>query len=246
MRFENFVEIVPKPIVTADRRAFEAVGKGDMYIEVPNRQASTKILLKDVLYAPAMGITLVSISRVVAAKCTVVFSDATCRIFDSKRELVGVIPVGNGLYRVIHKPRLEEVSMAAEMVTINDLHCRMGHIAFDAARDLVRRGLVEGLELDESSQPGSCDSCEYAKATRKPIRRERIVPQAENFGDEIHTDLWGPSPVKSIGGCEYVERITNVPIGTSLEHALGVRLQPSTPLSAYHDRGVSTCTFPFL
>ena len=46
------------------------------------------------------------------------------------------------------------------------------------------RGAIEGIELDKSSQLWSCDSCEYAKATRKPIRKVRETPQASEFGEE--------------------------------------------------------------
>ena len=72
-RFLNFVEIVPKPISTADKQTFSAMGKGDMYINIPNGDLPpSKILLKDVLYAPTMAVTLVSISRITAAGSTVV------------------------------------------------------------------------------------------------------------------------------------------------------------------------------
>lgn len=60
--FTNFVKIEPRPITAADKRAFDAVGKGDMLIDLPNGNATSTILLKNVLYAPSMGVTLVSIS----------------------------------------------------------------------------------------------------------------------------------------------------------------------------------------
>jgi hypothetical protein len=34
--FVNFVKIPPKPITTADRRSFSAVGKGDIWVYLPN------------------------------------------------------------------------------------------------------------------------------------------------------------------------------------------------------------------
>src|SRR5882762_4506083 len=54
-----------------------------------------------------------------------------------------------------------------------------------------------------------CDSCEYAKLTRKAICKEREAPLAQNFGDEIHMDLWGKSPVASLGGRRYYVTFTD-------------------------------------
>jgi gag-polypeptide of LTR copia-type/Zinc knuckle len=52
--FIKFISIVPKPITAADQRSFQATGKGDMVIEVPNGEMSTRIILKDVFYTPSM------------------------------------------------------------------------------------------------------------------------------------------------------------------------------------------------
>ena len=66
-RFINFVEIQPKPITAADKRQFYANGKGNMYLEVPNGNSHSRVLLRDVLYSPTMGITLVSVGRITSA-----------------------------------------------------------------------------------------------------------------------------------------------------------------------------------
>src|SRR5258707_8039374 len=68
------------------------------------------------------------------------------------------------------------------------------------------------------SVPFTCDSCEYAKTTRKSIRKERTEALAQNFGEEIHTDVWGPSPTLSLGGRKYYVTFTDVcPRFTKLE-----------------------------
>ncbi|KAF8160500.1 hypothetical protein BJ912DRAFT_809806, partial [Pholiota molesta] len=79
-RFTNFIEIDPKPITAADKRSFQATGMGDVLIEIPNGETISKVLLRDVLYAPSMGVTLVSISRITSAGSAVVFSGISCRI----------------------------------------------------------------------------------------------------------------------------------------------------------------------
>jgi Reverse transcriptase (RNA-dependent DNA polymerase) len=54
-----------------------------------------------------------------------------------------------------------------------------------------------------------CPSCEYVKTTCKVIKKERTVGIADAFGAEIHTDLWGPSTVQTIGGCKYYVTFTD-------------------------------------
>jgi hypothetical protein len=105
-----------------------------------------------------------------------------------------------GLYRVEH----DEHAMALiEMLSIKEFHRRMGHIAPEAVKALVNRGMVEGVKLDSSPSSVSCDSCEFAKATWKAIQCERVEPRAKKFGNKTHSDVWGPAPVQTKGGKEY-------------------------------------------
>src|SRR5262249_29246119 len=62
---------------------------------------------------------------------------------------------------------------------------------------------VEGIILDDSNGINLCASCQYAKMTRKSIQKTRITPRASKFGEEIHSDLWGPSPVQTPGKRSY-------------------------------------------
>jgi hypothetical protein len=71
--FANYKTIILHLITTADKRIFYAVGIGDLRIKVPNGESSTPIVLKDVLYALDMGITIVSVSWITQSGCKVVF-----------------------------------------------------------------------------------------------------------------------------------------------------------------------------
>jgi hypothetical protein len=101
------------------------------------------------------------------------------------------------------------VASTKEMVTVEDLHWRMGRISPEAARQLLKDGAIDGIEVDESSNLKSCDSCEYAKTTRKAICKVREAPCAAKFTDEVHSDLWGPSPIQSPRGKEYYVSFTD-------------------------------------
>ncbi|KAF8161470.1 hypothetical protein B0H34DRAFT_635930, partial [Crassisporium funariophilum] len=117
----------------------------------------------------------------------------------------------NGLYRTFTaRPEIAAYAgRVKELLTIDELHRRMGHIGHSIARDMVKGGMVTGIELDEDSKPSICQSCEWGKGTRKAITRERVGPRAEEIGGEIHSDLWGPAPVKTIGGREYFTSFTD-------------------------------------
>ena len=104
---------------------------------MPNGQSSTKILLKDVLYVPKTGITLVSISKIDAAGYAVLFHKSQLQIFSLMKEkkLLVKIQMRNGLYHVEHE---KDVDVAAavipEVVFIEKLHQLMGHIAPEATK----------------------------------------------------------------------------------------------------------------
>lgn len=78
-----------------------------------------------------------------------------------------------------------------------------------AVHALVKEGQVEGIELVDVEEMGTCESCEYAKMTRKGIRKERMEPRAAAFGDEIHSDIWGASSTQTIHKKEYYVSFTN-------------------------------------
>ena len=160
--FSNFVEIKPNPIMAADKCAFHAIGKGDMLIDIPNSDTTSNILLKDVLYAPSMGVTLVSISHIATTGSTVIFSGDNCRIFNNLKSLLGKIEMSQGLYHVYsaHEEPAGYAGRVKELLTIDKLHHHLRHVVHEAAKKLVEDGLVKGVKLDEESKPTVCVSCE--------------------------------------------------------------------------------------
>ena len=211
-RFHNYSETDPVPILTADKRTFQAVGRGDMYVYLPNRdKANSRILLKDVLYAPKMGITLVSISWIAGAGSTAVFSGDFCRIYTKQREVIGEIKVKSGLYRVFMSGSKVGAHAADtnKLLSINELHRQLGHVSHERAKLLVKKGLVEGVMLEMDSEVTVCESCEWAKGQRKTISKIREEERRTAVGDEVHSDLWGPAPVESINHKRYYVSFTD-------------------------------------
>lgn len=79
---------------------------------------------------------------------------------------------------------------------MEQLHRRMGHISPGIAKKLVTQGFVTGVRLVSTADAEIfCESCVYAKATRKSVPKAREGERAKRFGEEVHSDLWGPAPI---------------------------------------------------
>ena len=132
--------------------------------------------------------------------------DGKLEIFDSNGHQVGqVVRTSHGLYRITHK----EEANAAELLSVMELHCCLGHITASSACKLVASGAITGVKLDPESKETDCAPCLFARATRQPIPSIRIRPPAEKFGDEIHTDVWGPSHTPTRQGWHYFATFTD-------------------------------------
>lgn len=65
----------------------------------------------------------------------------------------------------------ENAADTNEVLSIDKLHCRLGHVSHERAKLLVKKGLVEGVMLGADSEVVVCKSCEWAKGQRKAISK---------------------------------------------------------------------------
>jgi hypothetical protein len=84
-------------------------------------------------------------------------------------DIIGEIIVKGGLYQVFMSGSKAgaHAADANEVLSINDLHRLMGHVSHERARLLVKKGLVEGVTLENNSEVIVCESCGWAKGQRK-------------------------------------------------------------------------------
>ncbi|KAF8258716.1 hypothetical protein EI94DRAFT_1503619, partial [Lactarius quietus] len=124
---------------------------------------------------------------------------------------IAIVQQIDGLYRVTMPAHVVAIAAGGELVVrINDLHRQLGHIGVDACRDAVRRGMVEGVKLlDETAPAKQCEPCVRSKAAKKPFPKASATPRAMEYGGHVHSDLWGPAPVRSVGGWEYMLTFTD-------------------------------------
>jgi len=160
-RLTNFQPIQPQGIFTVDKKYFEAIGKEDMLVQVPNGDKSKKIHVKDVLYAPNLSVTLLLVARITQAGYMLHFKQQGCQILDPKNCQIGTIPIINRLYGIRVKTPLQANTAIEDPLTVtpDELHRLMGYISTDAATKLVKDHLVDGIELDESQDTPKDSLC---------------------------------------------------------------------------------------
>ena len=107
----------------------------------------------------------------------------------------------NGRCRMFfRRPRKNrEVNVTA--TGLKTWHERLGHIHKRALVELVRRGLVEGVSVENATE-FFCEACRFGKLHKLPFRKEKKVTSSKP-GEIIHSDVGGPLSINSIGGARY-------------------------------------------
>ena len=188
-KFIDIADITPVPITAADKRVFQATAKGKILIHIPNGDKGTsRVYLLDALYSASMGVTLVSISGIAKAGSTIIFQGYYCQIYNQIRNRIGEIREKGGLYHVFMLNSEEGANSVgtAEAISIDKLPHRLGHISHDRVKLLINKGLVVGVNLEAESEATVCESCEWAKSTRKTI----VIKFIPTCGDRLLLKPW--------------------------------------------------------
>jgi hypothetical protein len=76
-------------------------------------------------------------------------------------------------------------------------HSRLEHKSSSRVQQLVSRGLLGPM----SKENFDCVSCQLGKQPTLPFHNSESM--STGIFDLIHSDVWGPSPINSIGGSRY-------------------------------------------
>src|SRR3984957_2610353 len=97
------------------------------------------------------------------------------------------------------------------MSKLAQLHYSLGHLNYHAIKAMVRKGLIKGIILSKkelSITPPICAACAKGKATRVSFPASKSGHANKILG-LVHSDLWGPAPVQTITGTQYVITFTD-------------------------------------
>ena len=78
-------------------------------------------------------------------------------------------------------------------------HCRLGHMSEKGMKLMVENGALPDLKTVDHQM---CESCILGKQKRVSFSKGGREPKSEKL-ELVHTDVWGPAPVASLGGSYY-------------------------------------------
>ncbi|KIP03168.1 hypothetical protein PHLGIDRAFT_78019 [Phlebiopsis gigantea 11061_1 CR5-6] len=199
----NYRDIEERTVLAAGNSQFPARGMGDMRVTAWNGTRWIRFRITEVLYAPAMTATLISLGKLDDTGHRMVIENGEMQLWRLDG-LLCIIPKVRGLYRVYHAASEESYAASGPQISLYDLHRRLGHLSYSYLKRMLKDSDGYGLSVDPARmEETECDVCPRAKATRQPIASHRSSPRAADFGDRIHMDVWGPAPVQTINHARY-------------------------------------------
>jgi hypothetical protein len=128
-----------------------------------------KIMLKNMLYAPDIVFTLISIGKCDDVGYKTTFASQKCIIQDKTGTILLQAPKYHRLYCVDHEPAEFTTCMCLDSF---EMHKQLGHISQKSMKALFKQGMVLELKLRSSKDKIVCDACIKSKITRKLLPKE--------------------------------------------------------------------------
>lgn len=184
-------------VLLGDNKACPVSGIGSVVIKMHDNIQRT---LTDVRYVPELKRNLISIGALTNKGCIVKIDDSTLKVVKGSL----VVMKGeykNGLYYLLGETVTGIVSTVVSQKS-SDMtrlwHLRFGHVSDRGLIELEKQGILKGKL---SGHLGFCEQCVYGKSCKVKFRTG-IHTTSEPLA-YVHSDLWGASRVKTLGGASY-------------------------------------------
>ena len=196
----------PSKIYLGDNRVIEAYGQGKVRLSCYDESDAVQLILNKVLYVPDLSKNLLSVSAMTQMGAEGLFNDGKCVISKDGREITIGRLVDNKLYMVNTD---EEAHIAStQSLSLEQWHCRFGHLNHTYIDQLIKDNLVEGMNCSTGKVNRECEACTQGKMHRLPFPKKSEKKTCQPL-EMIHSDLCGPMNVDSIGGSKYLLTLTD-------------------------------------
>ena len=190
---QNYVASNFGKVYLADGSALDVVGMGDVWILLPN---GSVWLLEKVQHIPELRRNLIYVGQLDDEGRAILFVGGTWKVTKGARVLARGKKTGT-LY-MTSSPR-DTIAVADASTDISLWHRKLGHMSEKGMKMLLLKGKLPELKSIDFDM---CESCILGKQKKLSFLKTGRTPKAEKL-ELVHTDLWGPSLVASLGGSRY-------------------------------------------
>ncbi|RVW95710.1 Retrovirus-related Pol polyprotein from transposon TNT 1-94 [Vitis vinifera] len=194
---ENYVVGDFGKVYLADGSTLDVVGLGDVRISLPN---GSVWLLEKVQHISDLRRNLISVGQLDDEGHAIPFVGGTWKVTNGARVLARGKKTST-LY-MTSCPR-DTIAVADASTGTSLWHRRLGHMSEKWMKMLLSKGKLPELKSIDFDM---CESCILGKQKKVSFLITGKTPKAEKL-ELVHTDLWGPSPVASLGdnGGEHID-----------------------------------------
>ncbi|KAJ9535710.1 hypothetical protein OSB04_un001136 [Centaurea solstitialis] len=156
--------------------------------------STNTIQLPDVLHVLGLAIGLVSLTQLQEMGLLISFDFSGCVIQDPKTKQI--LGKGRRVGQTLEVVYLR-LPLSSSYTNLTASHARLGHLSSARIKLLANSGLLGNITSNEVL----CLSCKLGKQHALPFELNDYT--STSAFDLIHSDVWGPAPHPSMGGCRY-------------------------------------------
>ena len=188
----NYIAIKHGRLYLADDSYLDIMGKGEVHTWTEN--GLWKLL--EVRHVLDLKRKLISMGQIDDEGYTTVFGGGQWKVIKGALVVARGKKVGT-LY--LTPGQTDTIAVATYSVDSKLWHRRFGHMSEKRMKLLASKEKIPNLE---SVDLGLCEDYIYGKQKRVSFSKTVIMSKVEKL-ELVHTDVWGPAPVKSLGGSSY-------------------------------------------
>ncbi|KAL3623657.1 hypothetical protein CASFOL_032473 [Castilleja foliolosa] len=191
--FEELTEAEGGKVVLGNDGVCTIKGTGSIRFKLSSGEER---LLTSVCYVPDLRRNLISVGMLDDLGYDIKASQGRIKILKGSLVMLKGIKK-NEIYILEGK-----VIVGYASVAVNDMtrlwHSRLGHISERGLNEMNKQGL---FGKDTTKKLEFCENCVLGKSKR--VKFESAVHNTNEVLEYIHSDLWGPSRVETLGGARY-------------------------------------------
>ena len=192
--FTELHQCEPCTVVAANHGTLKCTQRGTVTL-ITERG---RILVRNVLYVPSLGVNLLSVSAILSAGMRVHFTKGGCRISTSRGKVIVQAVARNNIYSIHAAPQLSESAYSVTAGTSSPLswvtaHGRMGHLNTRDMQALHNKGMALGIDVPSDGSPADldhCAGCLAGKSHRAPFPLQASHRATQPL-ELVHSDVCG-------------------------------------------------------